>query len=361
MPPFNPYVPTDAIPPKYFAGRKDILTRSEEVFEAARRGIHGGILLTGHRGIGKTSAIRAIEAGLDRSVAVVRIRFSREMSLEQFSSEFIGHIQAELPDWKSKLGITEVKVSFIAVRREPRAEGEASPGVALFRTLRSLRKVGVLWLSLDDMDYIQGDALSMMKSAMEEAGSPTVVLVAAGGPRLRQRFVSEHSPIARFFSGSDFDLNNFSLEETKEALDLPIRSNDIDASWTQAAVSEVHRWTAGYPFLLQCMAYEAFREGRIGKPDVRKAVRGALQRAGTWMEREISRASNEDIRTFDKIARAGQAEWRSAELGQLGINPVYIGRLVKLGVLHKITRGYYELVKPPMIARYHMLRRRLQS
>ncbi|MFA5897076.1 MAG: type IV toxin-antitoxin system AbiEi family antitoxin domain-containing protein, partial [Thermoplasmata archaeon] len=253
-----------------------------------------------------------------------------------------------------------VEVPFVTIRRQPRSPAEASPGVALLQTLRGTRKMKTLWLSLDDLDYVEGDALSMMKSAMEEAQQPTVVLAVAGGPELRQRLVSEHSPIIRFFSGSDFDLGNFTLEETREALELPVRANRFDTSWTEGAVREVHRWTAGYPYLVQCLAFTSFREGLIGASDVEAVVERALALAGTWMEQEISHASDQDIRAFDKLATAGRAEWRSAALTQLGISPIYVGRLVRLGVLRKVARGHYVVVKPPMIARYHMWRRNLE-
>jgi hypothetical protein len=154
--------------------------------------------------------------------------------------------------------------------------------------LRSVKKFGILWFSLDDMDYVQGEALSLMKSAMEEAREPTVILAVCGGPELRQNLASEHSPIIRFFTGSDFDLGNFTLEETTEALELPTRANQMDVKWTHEAVKEVHRWTGGYPYLIQCLAYAAFREGVIDKSAVEGALAKALGMAGTWMEREIT-------------------------------------------------------------------------
>lgn len=357
--PFNPYVPTDAIPPKYFAGRKNILARSRQVLEQARRGVHGGILLSGHRGIGKTSALRAIEAGLPDEVAIVRIRFSRAMDLEGFAAEIIGHLRAEVEVWRDRFGISEVALPFLTIRRNPRTQDEASPSVALLRAFRSLRRMSLLWLSLDDMDYVAGDALSLLKSAMEESQQPIAVMAVACGHELRQRLVSEHSPIIRFFSGSDFDLANFTLEETQEALELPLQENGSQTRWTESAVREVHRWTSGYPYLVQCLAYSAFRPGTIDAPDVARNVSDALAMAGTWMEQEISHASDQDIRAFDRLATAGKAEWRSAELSRLGVSPIYIGRLVKLGVLRKVARGHYVVVKPPMIARYHMWRRHL--
>lgn len=355
----NPYVPTDAIPPSYFAGRKDILARAQQVVDQASRKVHGGILLSGHRGIGKTSALRAIEAGLPDDIAVVRIRFSKKMRLEDFAAELLGHIRAEHEDWKARLHIAEIELPMITIRREPRSEGEASPSVALLRIFRALRRVGILWLSLDDMDYVDRDALSLLKSAMEEAQQPTVVIAVAGGPELRQHLVSEHSPIIRFFTGSDFDLSNFTLEETREALELPVRRTAGSPQWAESAVREVHRWTSGYPYLVQCLAYSAYPSGKLDAAGVTRSVERALALAGTWMEQEISRASDQDIRAFDKLATARRTEWRSGDLSRLGIDPIYVGRLVKLGVLNKIARGHYVVVKPPMIARYHMWRRKL--
>lgn len=281
------------------------------------------------------------------------------MRLEDFAAELHGHIRAQLEDWKARLQVAEIQLPMITIRREPRSRDEASPSVGLLRTFRALSRIGILWVSLDDMDYVDRDALSLLKSAMEEAQEPTVILAVAGGPELRQHLVSEHSPIIRFFTGSDFDLGNFTLEETREALELPVKRSGASGSWTDAAIREVHRWTSGYPYLVQCLAYSAYGAETLDARDVIRSIPGALKLAGTWMEQEISHASDQDIRAFDKLATAGRTEWRSADLGRLGINPIYVGRLVKLGVLRKIARGHYVVVKPPMIARYHMWRRSL--
>jgi hypothetical protein len=137
----NPYLPTDAIPPPCFAGRREILAKAAEIEERAREGIHGGILLAGHRGIGKTSAMRAVEARLAKDVGLVRLRFSRKTSLEGFASELTGSIRAQGPTWRERFGIKEVEFPFVTVRVEPRARGEATPEVAMICALRALRGV----------------------------------------------------------------------------------------------------------------------------------------------------------------------------------------------------------------------------
>ncbi len=355
----NPYNPTDAVSPSYFAGRRDVLSRAEEVYSASLNGSSGGILLTGHRGIGKTSALRAMESRLEKGTPIVRFRVSHEITVDDFVSELLGRCRASVGDWDPSFGITEIRLPIITVKKEPRNRNEDTPGVAMLRMLKSLRNAPVLWLSLDDIDLVQGDALSLLKSAMEETTGPTIVMAVAGGPYLRDRLISEHSPVIRFFSGSDFDLANFSIQETREALELPIRNVSPRVIWEEGAIEEVHKLTGGYPYLVQCLAYSTYREGTIKAEEVRASLNRGLKIAGTWMEREIPDASDKDIREFGKIADAGKSDWSSSEFGELGIEPIYVGRLVKLGVLRKKARGHYSLVKPPMIARYHLIRRGL--
>jgi hypothetical protein len=358
---FNPYVPTDAIPPPYFAGRREILDRAGVLLANARRGIHGGLLLSGHRGIGKTSVLRAVEAMLPPDVAVIRIRFSRKASLADFAAEVVGHIRAERRTWRERFGIKELELPFLTVKMSPVALGEVTPQLAILEAFRALNRVPVLWLSLDDMDWVQGDALSLLKSAMEESVRPTSVVCIAAGPQVRQRLVSEHSPIIRFFTGSDFGLGNLTLGETREALTLPLVKNRVRSRWTEEGVAALYQWTGGYPYLAQCLAYASFQEGVIDKGTVDRALPAALRAAGTWMNHELVAASDTDIRVLDRLGAAHRLEWRTQELLDAGVHSVYIARLEKLGALRKVRRGRYLMMKPPMIARYHMWKRGLDT
>lgn len=355
----NPYVPTDVIPPAYFAGRKEILARASALLENARAGISGGLLLSGHRGIGKTSALRAIEATLGKRIGVVRLRFSKPVTVEAFADELAARVKREQGGWRTKIGVKEVQLPYLTMRVEPRARDGIASHLALYEMLRSLRGISVLWVSLDDFDWVDGHALNMLKSAMEEAGTPPVVLCVAGGPQIREHLILEHSPIVRFFTGSDFDLGNFSFDETREALALPLEKGGLVAAWEDEAAREVHRWTGGYPFLTQCLAHAAFDAGRIGRGHVISALPEALRAAGTWMDGELLRASDRDIVLLDRIGRAHKERWRASELDDLGVAPIYVMRLVRYGALRRVARGRYIVAKPPMIARYHMWKRGL--
>jgi Cdc6-like AAA superfamily ATPase len=108
--PGNPYVPMDAVPPRCFAGRKEILARAAEFLSNAQKGFDAGLLLSGHRGIGKTSALRAVEAMLPTRVPVVRVRFSRSATLATFAQAVIGDIRSKIPLWRTWLGVREVEL-----------------------------------------------------------------------------------------------------------------------------------------------------------------------------------------------------------------------------------------------------------
>jgi hypothetical protein len=79
------------------------------------------------------------------------------------------------------------------------------------------------------------------------------------------------------------------------------------------------------------------------------------------MDRELAAASDQDIRCLDRIGRAQRNAWRAGELVALGLNPIYVRRLEALGALRRVRRGRYEVVKPPMVARYHMWKRGLRE
>lgn len=121
-----------------------------------------------------------------------------------------------------------------------------------------------------------------------------------------------------------------------------------------------HTISNGYPFLVQCIAHAAFIEGDvIDDKRVIDTLEAALENGSGWLARECAAASDGDIIAFAKIARSGKSNLRSSEMRDMGIIGPYIGRLVTNGVLHKVSRGRYELRKAPVIAYYHLLKRNI--
>jgi hypothetical protein len=183
----------------------------------------------------------------------------------------------------------------------------------------------------------------------------------AGGPELLEKLsVRGGSPVLRAFSGAVFDLGQFSLDETAEALNAPLRKLETPARWAPKAVALVHHLTRGYPYLVQCFGAAIYAPGRrIEASDVRDKTSAALELASSWLGRELSRASDEDIRVFVKIANLGKSEFDSLDLRPLSIVPAYLSRLERAGVIKRVSRGHYELRTAPAVAYFQALRRGL--
>jgi hypothetical protein len=371
----NPYVPGQPASPDTFAGRTEVLLRLDESLELARRlRRNSAILLNGYRGSGKTSALRKIAFRAVRefpeTVAVevpLRIQSSEDRLLATVVQEVGRQLEGRtgLGDRiKGFLGrINGLAIGGNGVTVGPAAGHRRTSGLSVWRDcVESVQREGILMIGVDDAELLDASGLGALKTISESHGGAPIILAIAGGVELGDRLSQRNtSPIARIFSAGRFDIGEFSLEETREALDAPIRAAGSPATWTAEAADEVHRLSRGYPFLVQCLGYAAFRESApIDLDRVKSTVDAALKAGGSWLERECASASDEDIRAFAKIADQGRSSLRSSEILSLGVQSPYIGRLVRLRILKKVARGQYELRKAPVIAYYHALARGLR-
>jgi hypothetical protein len=132
-------------------------------------------------------------------------------------------------------------------------------------------------------------------------------------------------------------------------------------TWTAEAKSRIFEYSHGYPYLIQCLSFSAFVEGKtILRSDVESALSAALRAGEGWLEGALPNASNKDIRCFLKIVASGRTPLRSADMNGMGISSAYIDRLVKARVLKRISRGQYVLDLAPVVAYYHALRRGIE-
>ncbi len=113
---------------------------------------------------------------------------------------------------------------------------------------------------------------------------------------------------------------------------------------------------------MQCIERACYKENRIiTERNVEDGLKDALEIGRPWLSNEIKTASDNDIRSFFKIAKLNRRDFASSELASNGVDTVYIGRLVSLKILKKISRGRYKLIKAPIVAYYHMLFRGIKE
>ncbi len=371
----QPYDPQRPATPESFAGRQDLLTFAEDAVEAAATARRASaMLLYGYRGSGKTSALRKIESIVRQTVprsAVVEIPLrvpSTEVMLVHSIAEMIRREVASKTGLTNRMrralaSLSAVTVLGSGVERTPPHVLTVTLLTVWKDALAALGDLPLLAICIDDAELLKTAEIGILKTIIETESPVPILTVVAGGPELIEKLSArDASPILRSFSGAVFDIGQFSEAETSEALDAPLKRSKGTGRWDSSAVVALYRLTHGYPYLVQCFAAAAYREGRrIKEEDVQAAIPEALRLASPWLERELPTASDEDIRAFAKIASSGKLEFRSSDALRMGINPIYLSRLSDQGVLKRQARGFYELRKAPAIAYFHFLRRGLTA
>lgn len=372
----NPYDPQNPAKPNYFGGRHAVLTKVQErIDRALTQKQSGGILIYGFRGVGKTSLLNKIRSIIEpdvrepnKNTIVISRRLSRTTNDEELYRILVESLVDEIERRKTSfekvtekastvksISFAQFQVAF-SIRK-----GERSEFSRWQTAVRALKNTELVIIEIDDADYLSVEAISELKTIVEHTTHVPLLVVVSGGADFNKKLVNDFSPIARVFSGAAFNIGEFSQEETREVLELPLKNEAT--RWTQDAIQTVHKLSKGYPYLVQCLASASYTENReIEKKYVVDALKQALDIGKPWFENELVDASDNDIISFAKIADSGKTTLKSTEITtDLGISPIYIGRLVKLKVIEKINRGRYTLIKAPIIAQYHLLKRGLKT
>ncbi len=370
----QPYDPQRPATPGTFAGRRDLLAFVENALQVAAA-VHRGsaMLLYGYRGSGKTSALRKIQAMVREAaptaiVVEVPLRVpSSEAMLVHGIAEMVRRQVASQARLTRRMrqaleSLSAVTVLGTGVERTPTPAFTPSTLLTVWKdALTALGEVPLLSICIDDAELLKAGEIGILKTMVETDAPVPILIAVAGGPELMEKLSRrEASPILRAFSGAVFDIGQFTLEETREALDAPPKLVKGTGRWDSSAVQAIYHLTHGYPYLVQCFAAAAYQDGRrIREAEVQVAIPGALRFASSWLERELPEASDEDIRAFAKIASLGKSDLRSVDVLRMGINHIYLSRLTAQAVLKRLARGHYELRMAPAIAYFHALRRGL--
>ena len=367
----NPYDPQSPAKPNYFGGRKHILDKVIERMQKARNQKQsGGVLIYGHRGVGKTSLVAKIISiakpeGEEKILAVYR-RVGRTTSDTELYQMLTESILEEIENTKTILekmtdaakNISSAKIAeFEVTLRKDLAQ--KTPYHKWRYIIRNLKNMDFVLVAIDDADNLSTEALGELKTIVEEQNETPILLVVSGGVEFETRLVNDYSPIARIFSGADFNIGEFTLDETKEVLNKPVQGTNT--RWSEGAVKKVQELSSGYPYLVQCLASASYIDnGTIDAGLVQSKLNEALDLGKPWLNNELKNASDNDILYFAKICELNKTTLKSSEMTSVGISPPYIGRLVQHKIIEKINRGRYKLKKPPIIALYHSLKRGLK-
>lgn len=370
----NPYDPQTPARPEYFGGREQVLNAARERIKIAREhGKSGGLLIYGHRGVGKTSLINKIISEMSGSednlldILIINRRLARttnDQELYKLLNEELNQQVEKRKNLIEKIKTAAKNVEGISAFNfsldRPKKDAEQSQYHQWRENVENLKNVKLILIALDDADFLSIEAIGELKTIVEEISKTPILLTISGFIDFEEKLVDKYSPVARIFSGANFNIGRFSLEETSEVLCKPL--NNDKTRWDRHAINAVQKVTSGYPYLVQCIASASYmEEGLITEQRVKDNIQQAVNIGKSWLDHEIPAASDQDVISFAKISKLDKDMVQSTEIGNVGVSPPYIGRLVKLKILKQIRRGRYSIEKSPMIATFELLKRGLSD
>lgn len=356
----NPFRPGFGSWPPAFVGRESDELLFREGLANGPGGRYHRSLVTGPRGVGKTVLLAAfrdiaesegyITIAVDANDGMIR-RICRDLNLVEITL-------TENPTWK----VSEVRAGasigvasgHIELSRNSPSPDDTDPMVQLKPLLERVDAAVVarggagLMLTVDELHAAKTNELERLGNDLQHLQS--IVFAGAALPTIEDQIFS--SAGATFFSRlARFNLEPLSLSDSLAAIRPPL--DDAGITYDDVALTKTVDRTQGYPYLVQLLGYEIWRQldagDSITAPLLDEAYEVARDQSifdvlqPTW--RQLSPSSK---RVLGVIAANGAGPMATADVrAELGKSSswfsVYRSRLIKAGMLAAPNRGFVQL------------------
>jgi AAA ATPase domain len=319
MPKFNPFAPNSPVHSGMFVGRVDELRKLESCLTQTKAGSPVHFMLTGERGIGKSSLLNyikvvaegmegidgttvsflAIDTDIDSNTTqlglVEKIKLGLDKVLgktekgREFLSktwEFLQRIDAkgfklqreEDEGSTDERLLEEFSYSIAEVVQRICSEGESSVFGARFD--------GVLVL-VDEADNASsrlslGSFLKLLTERLQRRGCYRVAFGIAGLPNLRNVLTESHPSSLRLFE--ELILGRLSFPESMRVIDMGLdRANHLNerkTTITEEAKKALAYYSEGYPHFIQQFAFSTFAVDEDDVIDINDVTHGGFGRRG---------------------------------------------------------------------------------
>lgn len=312
----NPFKPNSPVPIGMFAGRVDELLLLEGGLHQTRHGEPSNFLITGDRGIGKSSLLLFAGSvasgtvdGIDHGkfdFVVVNVPISDKMGLVTLIKILETHLSREIG--KTELArkfledtwnfLQRVKVMDSGVDR---AERDSEEEILIDKFAHSLAKTtlritgddqgerkrdGVL-IILDEADNATPDIrigyfIKSVTESLQRYGCNNVMFIVAGLPETVEKLKSSHESSLRVLH--PMKVKELAPKDRKFVVDRGIsHANKINAEATQItddAKEQISTLSEGYPHFIQQFAYCAFDKNQDSTIDTNDVLDSAFASGG---------------------------------------------------------------------------------
>ena len=321
----NPFKPNSPVNPGMFAGRLRQINKLETSLFQTKAGHPINSLITGERGIGKTSHLNYFKylatgmiklEGHQFKFLVIEIDIDQNMTQYSLIKKIELGLQKELGQTEKARAFLKTAWSFIqrieacsiAVKEKETNEDrivlsenfayslsdtinrltEESNGESIFSAVYD----GIILL-IDEADKCSsevdlGTFLKMLLERLQKRGCEKFSIALAGLPDVRNVLHNSHPSSLRMFE--EIPVDRLTDDEVRYVIDICLEEankiNEAKTTVTQEGKTLLTQLSEGYPHFIQQFGYSAFEygvDGTIDAADVRKSAfgkRGALNIIG---------------------------------------------------------------------------------
>lgn len=312
----NPFKPNSPVSTGMFAGRLKEIELLEQSLHQAKSGNPSNILVTGERGIGKSSLmmiLKDFESGTYETLKHGSFEFLTINVMVSDTTDLITLIKLIERNIKRELGKTEAMRKYLSnawgfVKRIKvmdsgidDCETINDPDLIINEFAYSLAqtcqritspekeekgKDGILFI-LDEADNA-GESLRLgyffktITELLQQHSCFNVMFVVVGLPELTNKLLQSHESSLRIFN--QIKIKELNPTDRKKVVELGLeeanRKNQETTTITEEAKNHISRLSEGYPHFIQQFSYSAFEsnsDGEISADDVRH---GAFDQGG---------------------------------------------------------------------------------
>lgn len=381
----NPFRPGKPITdPELFAGRKEELSLLVDALYQTGTKNASHIIVTGGRGIGKSSLVNQIDRlaegdqvllrELDIDPGTFKFKFyvcKHRATKGQSTANIVASLINQIPTKFSRDNVKEIVSDFLKKWKVNVSVGsikaEYQPNVTADLSADFLRTIRMFWSAvdteldglifiIDEVDTIaDGDIASFCKittEALVDAGLEQVAIMLVGISGAMEKLKQEHPSVGRIFR--TIEVLPMTDIESSDIVSLALKGTNVTIQ--QSVTDQIVNLSTGYPSPVHLLGYHAFDEDDdqlINEGDFRKGLDKVIalvkreelssvyQKAGTGDYRKILQAmANYEGDIVPLKHLADYIGRRSDAMSS------YMNALIERGVVQRIDRAQYKISDP---------------
>ena len=368
---YNPFNPTQPARPDFFVGREPEITEFEKIMVQTIHGSPMNMVITGNRGMGKTSLVRKLEQLAKEKNCLVLSMANYEANITdipEFCDYLCSNLKREILS-RSLLGEKFDKLQVWIATLKPTIEWrDISLSMEKKQVIQELfrQRLLKLWNEMKDdfsgviilideaesLENIKGEILTFMREVFQRIESEAkYCIVLAGKFNFTERMSESFSPLNRFFPCQRLNpLNNTAMREY-----ILKKLATVNVGIDEKALDYILEKCEGHPYVLVSMCYLHFdslneNEHHITNDVVTRAKEKIDNRLGqdffSPMFHPLTPKAREIIITIAKKAKTLDFSFKDAvgwlQMPRNQVSP-YIKELLRKGVLDKPERGKYKI------------------